>query len=111
MTALVEAERTLSTTDKQIKMLFIVTDGEWSNTEECDSIIKRLNDKGVVTCVVFMGDYEAIGNYVAEAKGGDEWAQGYIKRLRHNASIFKAVAKPKDVLELAVDIVKSKVGK
>jgi hypothetical protein len=111
MTALVEAERTLSTTDKHIKMLFIVTDGEWSNTEECDSIIKRLNDKGVVTCVVFMGDYEAIGNYVAEAKGGDEWAQGYIKRLRHNASIFKAVAKPKDVLELAVDIVKSKVGK
>ena len=111
MTALVEAERTLTNTDKHIKMLFIVTDGEWENTDECDSIIKRLNDKGVLTCVVFMGDYKQVQDLMNEAKQGNEQARYYIKRLRHNASIFKAVAKPKDVLELAVDIVKSKVGK
>jgi hypothetical protein len=111
ITALVEAERTLTTTDKHIKMLFIVTDGEWENTEECDSVIKRLNDKGVITCVVFMGDYEQVNGLIIESKKGDSHAMHMIKRLRHNASIFKAVAKPKDVLELAIDIVKSKVGK
>jgi hypothetical protein len=111
LTALVEAERILTTTDKHIKMLFIVTDGEWENTLECDSIIKRLNDKGVLTCVVFMGDYEQVNGWVVESKKGDPNALHFIQRLRHNASIFKAVAKPKDVLDLAVDIVKSKVGK
>ena len=111
MTALVEAERTLTTTDKHIKMLFIVTDGEWENTGECDSIIKRLNDKGVLTCVVFMGDYKQVHELMAEAKRGNEQARHYLQRLRHSAKVFKAVANPKDVLELAVDIVKSKVGK
>jgi hypothetical protein len=111
MTALVEAERTLTTTDKHIKMLFIVTDGEWENTDECDSIIKRLNDKGVLTCVVFMGDYKQVNELMAEAKRGNEQARQYLQRLRHSAKVFKAVANPKDVLELAVDIVKSKVGK
>ena len=111
LTALVEAERTLTTTDKHIKMLFVVTDGEWENTEECDTIIKRLNAKNIITCVVYMGDYQNVRNLVDESKHGNEWAKNYLTRLRHGAGIFKAVASPKDVLELAVDIVKSKVGK
>lgn len=111
MTALVEAERILTTTDKHIKMLFIVTDGEWDNNGECDNIIKRLNEKGVLTCVVFMGDYEYVNRILLEAKQGEVYSQQAIQRLRHNAKVFKAVTTPKDVLELAVDIVKSKVGK
>jgi hypothetical protein len=111
ITALVEAERILATTDKHIKMLFIVTDGEWDNTAECDNIIKRLNQKGVMTCVVFMGDYEYVNRILLEAKQGEAYSQETLKRLRHGANVFKAVTKPKDVLELAVDIVKSKVGK
>ena len=111
MTALVEAERILATTDKHIKMLFVVTDGEWDSTGECDNIIKRLNDKGVLTCVVFMGDYDYVSRMILEAKQGDELSKHSLERLRHGAKVFKAVASPKDVLELAVDIVKSKVGK
>lgn len=111
MTALVEADRILTTTDKHIKMLFIVTDGEWDNRSECDTVIKRLNDKGVMTCVVYMGDYEGVNRALLEARKGEVSAQDYIQRLRHNAKVFKAVTTPKDVLELAVDIVKSKVGK
>jgi hypothetical protein len=111
MTALVEAERILTNTDKHIKMLFVVTDGDWERNEECDGIIKRLNDKGVETSIVFMGDYEYIENLLANSRSGDEYSTQRIKQLRHNAKIFKAVAKPNDVLKLAVDIVKSKVGK
>lgn len=111
MTALVEAERTLVASDKHIKLLFIVTDGEWENTEECDRIIKRLGERGVVTCVVFMGDYDRMKQFIKESKQGEEYAINYLKNLRHNAKVFRAVANPKDVLELAVDIVKSKVGK
>ena len=111
LNALVEAERILNTTDKTIKMLFIVTDGDWEATDVCDSIIKRLNDKGVMTCVVFMGNYKGIHDLMVEAKQGVETSIDYLKRLKHGAKVFKAVAKPKDVLDLAVELVKSKVGK
>jgi uncharacterized protein with von Willebrand factor type A (vWA) domain len=114
MTALVEAERILTTTDKHIKMLFVVTDGDWERNEECDKIIERLNDKDVTTSIVFMGDYQYIETLIANSKANNELSAlciERIKQLRHNAKIFKAVAKPNDVLKLAVDIVKSKVGK
>lgn len=111
LNALIEAERILTNTDKHIKMLFIVTDGEWEATDTCDSIIKRLNNKGIVTCVVFMGDYKSVNELILEAKTGQENAIHYLQRIKHGASIFKAVAKPKDVLDLAVELVKSKVGK
>lgn len=111
ITALVEAERILTTTDKRIKMLFIVTDGQWDSASDGDSIIKRLNDKGVMTCVVFMGDYDYVNRMLLEAKQGDISAKTFIHSLRHNAKVFKAVSNPRDVLDLAVDIVKSKVGK
>jgi hypothetical protein len=92
-------------------MLFVVTDGEWENSDECDRIIKRLTNKGVITSIVFMGDYGHINSMLESARSGEASSIEYLKRLRHDAKMFKAVANPKDVLTLAVDIVKSKVGK
>ena len=108
--ALVEAERTLSASAKPIKILFILTDGQWDNNDECDSIIKRLNDKGVMTCVVFMTNYREYKEWLDKAKEADEAGanmRDYLKSLRHNASIFRAIATPKDVLEVADDLVQS----
>jgi hypothetical protein len=111
MTALIEAERILTNSDKSIKLLFIVTDGEWENNGDCDSIIARLNKKGVTTCVVFMGDVKHIKNLIADSRNGEPYAVQTLRKLRHNSTIFKAVTRPRDVLEVAVDIVKSRVGK
>lgn len=111
LTALVEAERILTTTDKPIKMLYIVTDGAWEYSTDCDVIINRLNKRGVLTCVVFMGDYTYVNQALVEARRGSKEHLQFIKALRHGATIFKAVASPKDVLQLAVDVVKSNIGK
>lgn len=108
---LLEAERTLTTTDKNIKILFIVTDGEWENNQECDNVIARLNRKGIITCVVFMGDYKGIHNLMGEAKKGEEYAVNALARLTHKAKMFHAVTTPKDVLGIATQLVKSKIGK
>ena len=106
--ALIEAERLLTTSKKPIKIAFIITDGEWESSGECNSIIDSLNNMGVITCVVFLDEY---GNYanllqVSKSESADSWAHGQLKSLRHNAQIFRAVATPTDVLKLATALVK-----
>jgi hypothetical protein len=104
---LIEAERVLTASDKPIKLAFIVTDGTWSETEECDSVIKRLNDKGVLTIVVFMGDYKQWQEWVEASNKGDEYSTRIVKELKHGAQVFKCLPTPKDVLGLATEIVKA----
>jgi len=104
--ALIESERLFTTTKKPIKLAFIVTDGEWEATEECNSIISSLNNMGVLTCVVFLDDYGNYSHLVEQSHLGETWAIEQIARLRHNARVFRAVATPADVLKLATTIVK-----
>ena len=103
---LIEAERLLTTSKKSLKLAFIITDGEWESAEECDSIIKSLNDKGIVTCVVYIGNYDYVHNLIAQSKEGDEVSTRLLKGINHKAKIFKAVADSKDVLKLATTLVK-----
>ena len=104
--ALIEAERLLTTSNKSLKLAFIITDGEWESESECNSIIKSLNDKGIVTCVVFIGNYEYIHDLIADSKRGVEQATNRLTSITHKAKIFKAVGDTKDVLNLATTLVK-----
>lgn len=108
--ALVEAERILTMSKKSIKILFVVTDGEWDKQIECDSIIKSLNDKGVITCMVFIGNYKYYKDMLEQSRSNSEYAPHYretIAKLRHGAQIFRAVADDKGMLEVAQDLVRS----
>jgi hypothetical protein len=109
--ALVESERIFNTSDKSVKIAFIVTDGEWEHTSECDDIIARLNKNGVITCVVYIGNYEYAHELIKESKAGNAEATHRLKSLTHKAKMFHSVTKPKDVLGIATELVKSKVGK
>ena len=104
--ALIEAERLLTTSKKSLKLAFIITDGEWESENECNSIIKSLNDKGIVTCVVYIGHYEYIHELIMSSKRGDEEASKRLLGIHHKAKIFKAVAETKDTLNLATTLVK-----
>lgn len=55
--ALQYANHVLATSDRKVKVLFVITDGEWSNTERADRIIKNLRDGGVLTALAFIGGY------------------------------------------------------
>lgn len=106
--ALVETERTMNATDKANRVVFIITDGQWEKTQECDTIIKRMKDKGILIVVVYLTNgLEGIKEYTQRAKDGDEGAIQYLKSLNHNADVFKAVSEPKHTLELANEIVKN----
>ena len=108
---IIEANRILSATKKSIKLLFIVTDGEWERTEQCDSIIKSMNEKGILTCVVFLGGYQYYKETLNRSLQGDENATRQLKNLRHNARVFHAVAGTRDILKVATELVKSTLKK
>ena len=103
---LIETERLLTTSKKSLKLAFIITDGEWESQAECDSIVKSLNAKGIVTCVVFIGNYEYVHDLIKRSKDGDEVAIEGLNRVHHKAKVFKAVTTSTDVLRLATTLVK-----
>lgn len=107
---LIEAERILTMSKKSIKLLFIVTDGEWELEEECDNIIASLNNKGTITSVVFLGDVDYYKNLLEN--NDPEMIEYTTKRLnaiRHGAKVFHAVEQPRDVLNVATALVKEAI--
>jgi hypothetical protein len=99
-TGLLEAERILMSSDKAIKMLFIVSDGEWFNEDKCNAIVSRINDlEGGLTVSVFLGD---LSWYYENDR---ERYEETIVRLAHEAQIFHQVSKPQDLVEVATKVV------
>ena len=113
--ALVEAERLLTTTRKPIKLLFVVTDGEWAMDNECNSIIKNMNDNGVITSLVFLNDsryYEDITTELRNTTDPErlEYFKERLVRIAHGVKIFNAVAQTKDILTVGKSLVKEVVS-
>jgi hypothetical protein len=101
--ALMEAERVLNSSRKNIKICFMITDGEWDSTDVNNGIISRMNNAGVLTSVVFLGNL----NYVKEHDR--ERYEEYLITLRHGAKFFRIVDEAKDILDVAKDLVKSQM--
>jgi len=110
---LVEAERILTTSKKSVKMLFVLTDGTWADTKSNDTLIQSMNDKGILTCVVFIGDQfyrDRFKEWLLEAQKGNQNCIDNLRTVRHGAKIFKAITKPSEMVELAKVIVKEAIG-
>jgi hypothetical protein len=110
--ALIEAERILTASRKSIKILFTVTDGEWDNESMCNEVIKRLNNNGVMTSVVYLGRLEAWKS--DDPSQQSEYDEQHKKRLisyRHGAKLFRTVTEPRDLVAVASDIVKDRMGR
>lgn len=91
---------------KQTKLLFIVTDGSWSNEVQNNVRVQMCNDLGVLTSLVFMtdGDSEYYDNYISSMP-----EHKFNHEVKHNCKYFNVVSNPKDLTKVAVDIVKAKL--
>ena len=100
--ALLEADRILSNSDRAIKLLFIISDGEWHNAERCNEIISRMNEvEGMLTVAVFLGDLEGWRKHYSE-----EYIAESLIRYQHGADMLHVVAEPKDLIDVAIKVVK-----
>jgi hypothetical protein len=100
---LLEAERILASSDRSIKMLFIISDGEWDNADANNEIISRINEiEGSLTVSVYLGNLDWY-----KENWEKERCDEMIGRLVHNAKIFHQVNQPKDLVEVATKVVTS----
>ena len=101
-TGLLEAERILMSSDKSIKMLFVISDGEWDYSDRNNDIVSRINEiEGALTVSVYLGDLSWYKENNAEKY------EETIVRLAHNAQIFHQVTQPKHLVEVATKVVTS----
>jgi hypothetical protein len=106
--ALIEAERTLKASSKPNKLFFAITDGQWSDDKDCNEVIKRMKEAGILTVVVYLSnDSDSLHDFMIRAREGDENAKAYLTTLNHGAHIFKSVSEPKHSLALANEIIKN----
>jgi Mg-chelatase subunit ChlD len=99
--ALLEARRQLLNSKRGVRMLFIVTDGEWDMPEDNNKIISDLTKDGVQTSVVYLGSLKGWGEYDRAEH------DARVERYRHGAKHFREVEEPNQMVLVAKDIVKA----
>jgi len=52
--SLVKANEILQSSARAIKMMIMITDGDWGNSKVCDQIIATMRNSGIVTGLVFL---------------------------------------------------------
>jgi hypothetical protein len=101
--ALIETQRLMTQSNSKTKLVFLLTDGDFEQTELNDTVIERLKKDGVYVCVVYLGNE----TYLERINNDPE----VLKRLAHNAHDFRAITKPNDLVKVAKDVVKHHLTK
>jgi hypothetical protein len=94
--ALQYANHVLATSDRKVKVLFVITDGAWNgDVERAERIIKNLRDGGVVTALSYLG-------YVGESLANVD---------RHECEAVAHVTNASDLLEVGRSVVKLAIAR
>ena len=103
------AEQILTKSKRQTKLLFIVTDGYWSNETPCNLMIQKMNSVGVISSLVYYGAKEYVQSRLLESKNNFMAERELQKQIRHYCTLFNAVDTPADLLKVATMIVKERI--
>jgi len=89
--ALKYSTRVLADSSRAVKVLFTITDGEWSDAEECDKLVKRLREGGVLTALAYIGG---------------AWDGESASDKHHNSEVFSHIRSSADLFSLGRSLVK-----
>lgn len=95
--ALIETERVMLNSNRNTKIVFILTDGVWDTSSNPERVIQRLNDLGVMTVLVYLGD--------------ESDSKDYVESMRHHAQYLYLVQQPRQLVGLARELVSNLSGK
>ena len=90
---LIETERIMLASQRPTKLVVLLTDGQWYG-DDSDKIIARMKEQGCLVVVVFLGQ---VSDYYSPEK------------LAHGANIFRAIAEPSALINVAKDIVRQRL--
>ena len=95
--ALIETERIMLNSKRNTKIVFILTDGIWDSSANPDRVIQRLNEAGVMTVLVYLGD--------------ESDSKDYVESMRHHAQYLYLIQQPRQLVGLARELVTNLSGK
>jgi len=75
--------KVLANSSRAVKLLFTITDGEWSDAEECDKLIRKLRDGGVLTALAYIG-----GSWDGESASNKHHGCEVFSHTRSSADLF-----------------------
>jgi len=103
--SLIATERLLKSSRRKSKIMFLVTDGEFSHSS--DEIIERMTASGVLTVLIHIASAEQIA-YMDEKSTAEQK-----KRAMHGCTIYGTVTNASDLLPFAkqvvINMIKSKM--
>lgn len=91
-TAVNYAYEVFARSNRAVKLLITITDGEWGNTDEVDEQIAELRESGVLTALAFISNGDTLRN-------------------THNFEIISNISHTSHLLGLAKTIVKLAIGR
>jgi hypothetical protein len=99
--SLKESERVLTQSKAKTKLLFLLTDGGFSEAGN-DDIIQRLQREGVYVVVVFLSYPQWLEQILSDPKA--------VEKYGHGADLFRAIGDPLDLVKIAKSVVKAMAG-
>jgi len=99
--SLIATERLLNSSRRKSKVMFIVTDGEFSNNT--DTIIERMNANGILTVLVMISSPAQLA-YIDENR-----SESAKEAMKHKCSIFGTVTNAADLIPFAKQVVTSMI--
>ena len=91
LSAIKYAQRVFAESKRAVKVLFVITDGDWGNSQTCDEHLSKLSAGGVITALALLGD--SAGNKT------------------HNCQLTSRIQSANDLTGLAKEIVKLAIKK
>ena len=89
--AILTAQNIFATTDKPIRILFMITDGAW-DSDKADESIRKMREAGVLTCNSLINEYDMS----AES----------LERYRHGFELLQQIKSAKDILILGRSLIR-----
>lgn len=93
LNSLIRAQQILTESSRAIKMLIVITDGDWGSTQNCDQVIAGLRSQGVMTGLVFLTDPKWT-SFRSDSEGNH-----YVNA--HRCEVATKLDNPKDIIDFA----------
>jgi len=123
--ALTETNRIMELSNANTKLVFVVTDGQFHDSQKSDQVIAQLQKQGCYVTVVFITSeteleriYEARNTskeVITDPEHPDYnywtayYANDYLEQMAHGADLFQVVTSPDDLVKVAKGVVKNYV--
>lgn len=115
--ALEQTKRIMESSNRPNKIVFILTDGAWGDSDYCDALIASMKQDGVMVVCSFLSPRQGwvwnseTNKYIKPNNNMTaELLANYRKHYGHGADVFRVLTNPDSLVLLAGDIVKATLG-